>query len=256
MSILAIDVIDRLPGELAAALLSDPFFDDIPVAIAEKGNVIQEVQRLQAIITAKNNKWGVAVVVLQLVADDTYPEIAFGSMKLRPSFQVIEIPTQNNSKTGTGKSARKVARKIRDIIKPLALDGLCSDFVFEEECIAPVRLDSQNMIAYQVNCHTYEVDDEQLAQVATPQFSEANGQLILTCATEGAVIYYTTDESFPAPKSKAPTSTAEVYSSPIDIPQAGFIVRAMALPGSAAVPPTWVNSRVALAKVYPDEIDP
>ena len=227
----AIDTIDLLPGELAAALQCDPFFDDIPVAVAEKGNVIQEVARLQALIAAKNGKSGVAVIVLQLVADDPYPEIAFGSLKLRPAFQIIEQPTINNSPNGTGKSARKVARKIRDIIKPLALLGLCSEFVFEENCIEPVRLDNQNLIAYQVNCHTYEVDDENISQVCTPQFalSEDGQSVLMTCATAGAMIYYTTDDSFPAPPDNVPGSTAIIAPALLAIPDAGFTLRAIAL---------------------------
>lgn len=253
MSIKAIDVIDKLPGELAAALLSDDFFKDIPVAVAERGNVIQEVKRLQAIVTEKSGKWGVAVIVLQLVADDELPEIAFGSLKLRPSFQIIEQPTQNNSATGTGKSARKVARKIRDIIKPLELLGLCSCFVFERECIQPVALDNQNLVAYQVNCHTYEVDDEKIAQVLSPQFSQdGNGNLILSSGTSGAVIYYTTDESFPAPPDKVPESTAQVYSAPIPIPEQGFVVRARAvlLPNNDPAT-TWIGSQVNRATIKP-----
>lgn len=249
----AIDVIDLLPLELATALQCDPFFCDIPVAVAEKGNVLQEVQRLQSSVTAKKGKWGVAVIVLQLIADDDEPNLAFGSLKLRPAFQVIEIPTQNNSATGTGKSARKVARKIRDIIKPLRLVDLTTDFVFEKECIHPVALDRENMVGYQVNCWTYEADTEPISQVLIPQFAQGadplNPTLVITCGTAGAAIYYTLDDSFPAPPDRVETSKAILYVGEIPIPGAGFAVRAAAFLTGEGGGPSAIQSPVMRAIV-------
>lgn len=243
----AIDVIDLLPDELAAALQSDPFFDDITVVVAERGNVLKTIQEKQSIVSSKGGKWGVAVVVVQLVADDELPEVAFGSLKLRPAFHVLEQPTQNNSKTGTGKSARKVARKIRDIIKPLALAGLCTEFIFERECILPLQLPVENLVGYEINCHTYECDTEKIDQVAAPQFviAEDGSSVTLTCATAGATIYYTLDDSFPAPAAKVPGSTAVAAMSGavIPLPQPFIALRAMAVrSGDDSI--TWINSQV------------
>ena len=100
----AIDVIDLLPGELAARLQCDPFFADIPVIVVESGNVATELARKQAVITEKSGKRGVAVIVLQCLADDTDANVNFGPMILRPAFQVVEQVELNNDPNGTGKS--------------------------------------------------------------------------------------------------------------------------------------------------------
>ena len=250
----AIDVIDRLPFEIAAALQCDPFFADIPVAVAERGNVVQEISHLQAIITAKGGHWGVAVVVLQMVADDNMPELAFGPLTLRPAIQVIEQPTQNHSNTGTGKSARKVCRKIRDVIKSLRLIGLTSDFEFEKNCIEPVAIEPANLVGYQLNCRVDEADDEPISQVLLPQFTAGsdpnNPTLVITCDTVGAAIYYTLDDSFPAPPARLPGSTAVLYAGEIPIPAAGFIIRAAAFLDPA------IQSPVNRANVTITEINP
>ena len=52
------DILDCLPFELAARLVSDPFFVDIPIIVAVKGNVAREYQRAQAVITEKSGRRG------------------------------------------------------------------------------------------------------------------------------------------------------------------------------------------------------
>jgi hypothetical protein len=174
-------------------------------------------------------------------------------MQLLPAFQVVEIPTQNKSSTGTKKSARRVARKIRDIIKPLYLAGLCTEFVFGRDCIAPLKLPLENTIAYEVNCHTYEADTQPISQVAAPMFSlSENTNVAITCATVGAQIWYTTDDSFPAPPDKVDGSNAQLYSNPIPIPREGVMIRAAAfLPD-----PNTVGSVVNRSFFEPQPINP
>jgi len=202
MSIGALDVIDRLPFELQARLEADEYFGDIPVVVAEEGNVAQELARKQAVITEKSGKRGVAVVVLQVLADDPYPNVAFGSLALRPAFQVVENVELNRDANGTGKSARQVARRIRDVIKPLRLAGLTTEFAPDRPCIEPVEIAGELggvVKAYQVNFITYEADSEAVEMVSEPQFGQEGGAFTLSCATAGAEIWYSTDDSYPAP---------------------------------------------------------
>lgn len=248
----AIDVIDRLPYELQAALECDPFFADIPVVVAEKGNIKLEMEKKAAVITKKGGKRGVAVIILQMVADDTYPELSFGAMRLNPAFQIIESVELNNDESGTGKSARKVARRIRDVIKPLRLVGLTTDFVAEQNCIEAITIAddmAKKLVAYQVNFYTFENDSERISQVSMPQYSLVNGQLQLTSGTDGADIYYTTDDTFPGSPDIIAGSTAKLFSGPIDVPAGGFTVRA------AAFLEGYIASQVNRAAVFPDHIE-
>lgn len=215
----AIDVIDLLPGQLAARLEADDFFSDIPVIVADNGNVKSELERKQAAITAKGGKRGVAVVVLPIAADDDLNEVAFGPLLLRASFQVVEAVEINQGSGGTGKSARRVARKLRDIIKPLRMAGLTSEFVPDAPFLEPLNLAADlgaSAVGYQVNFKCYEADDEEILQVAIPVFSPAEAaspQFVLSSATPDAEIWYTTDDSYPAPGRAGSVQ----YTAPVDI---------------------------------------
>ena len=226
----SLDVIDRLPFELQAALEADPFFVDIPVVVAEAGNVRVEMERKQALVTSKSGKRGAAVIVLQIIGDDEVAEVAFGPMLLRPAFQVIENVELNNDAKGTKKSHRRIARRIVQVIKPLGLLGLTTDFTPDKPCIEPVNLEPDLgalVKGSQVNFKTFEADTEELSQVATPQvtaYPDTTPKFQILCATAGAEIWWSADDSFPAPG----RAGAQVYTSPADIPEAGLTVRAAA----------------------------
>ncbi len=239
----AIDIIDRLPFELAARLECDPFFADIPVIVAEAGNIRLEMERKQAIVTEKAGKRGVAVIVLQLVADDMSKNLQFGPMILYPSFQVIENVELNNDDAGVKKSHRKIARRIRDVIKNCNMRGLVQDMKAGKPCIEPTDLTdlSPALKGSQVNFECLEVSTQDQVQVQEPTFvgvmNDNVPQLVISCATPGAAIWFTTDDTFPYNGDKAtfPGSTAQLYTGPVNISEDGFIVRACAyLDGAVA----------------------
>lgn len=197
-----IDILDRLPFELAARLESDPFFVDIPVVVAVKGNVAQEYQRKQAVIAGKGNKTGVAVIVLQIVANDMYPGLPGGPMKLKPAFQVIENVELNVGEGGTGKSARKVARQIIKNMKIAGFRGIIQALTCDTPAIEPVDVKElgDGTVSEQVNFVCQEFSDEQFLYCLPPRFVEVSAnQVALTSSTPGAQIWYTTDDSFPYP---------------------------------------------------------
>jgi hypothetical protein len=229
------DIIDKLPLELANCLLTDAFFADIPVVVAEKGNIASEYARAQAVISDATGKRGVAVFVLQIVADDYSNNLQFGPMTLKPAFQVVENPELNQDDNGTHKSARKVARKIRDVIKTQTLIGLVANMTTGKPCIEPTEIkDLPSVVAYQVNFECQEVGQQQMTAVQMPQIGVGAlpPQFILTCATPGAQIWYTLDDSFPfnGDKTVYPGSTAIQFSagSEVNIPVGGCILRARA----------------------------
>ncbi len=229
------DVIDLLPTELAAWLECHSFFSTITIVVIETGNIASEVAAKQAMIAMKNGRRGACVVIPQLVADDMYANVAFGPMKLRPAFNVYEVPELNNDANGTQKSARRIAREIVKVVKPLRLIGLVTDMVAETPTIEPLNIaraeGEKKIVGYQVNFSCEEADDEPLSQVATPLFSkdpDDAAQLVLTSETEGAQIWYTTDDTLPVPTDKQASSTAQLYGSPIAVPETGFTIRALA----------------------------
>ena len=239
-------IIDALPYEVAARLNSDDYFADIPVAVADEGNVKQEIARKMALLTAKTRTKGVGVVVLQVVASDEYAGLQFGPMTLMPSVQVVEQVEINQGPNGTKKSARQVARRIRDVLKGTGFVGLVKDFRAESPCIFPVNLKEDigdNVRAYQVDFRCIEASTEVPQQVQMPAFvSQApTNAVALVSATNGAAIYYTTDNSYPW----AGNAAATLYAGPVTIPAGGVTIRACAyLSGWVA---SWVNRATVTA---------
>lgn len=223
------EIIDLLPWELQARLEADEFFRDIPVVVAEEGDVALEVQRKQALLSQKDGHSGIAVIVLQMIADDDYPEVAQGPMTLRPGFQVVENLQLNRGPNGTKKSARKVARRIVKVIKPLALYGIVSEFVADSPCISPVKLGDELgalVKSYAVNFRAKEAaEDDEI--VSPPEFAIGDGKLTISSTTEDATIWWTmttdgTEPEYPADGKPG----AAIYVEPITIPEGGMTVRA------------------------------
>ncbi len=235
---------DQVPAELAAYVMCDPIFAQMPVVVAEKGNVRAEMDRLQATITCIGGKIGTALIVLPLVADDAYDEVGFGPMKLFSSFQVLENVELNHGPSGLGLSCRYLARHLVKIMKPLRLGGLTTDWVCDKPCIEPgiVKLASSELQSRLVNFYTWEADTEPMQQVASLAFAQAGNQVAISCATAGAQIWYTLDQTFPAPPSAVPGSTAQLYSGPIAVPPGGMI-RGMGIMGG------MISSQVEWAAV-------
>ena len=231
----ATDVIMKIPYELAARLEADDFFSDIIVVVADEGNVEATVKAKQAVLSKKSGKGGVAVIVLQVLADDGQNNLQFGPMTLKPAFQVIEQREINKGANGTGKAARRVARRIRDVIKSAGFVGIITTIKCATPCIIPIGNHDYgaNVIMYQVDFECLENSTDPLAQVQMPQVSavpnSSNFQII--CATVGSFIYYTIDDSYPSPNNP----DAIAYGTPQPVPQEGLTLRACAYaPGMIA----------------------
>lgn len=235
------DILDRLPFELAARLESDPFFTDIPIVVAVKGNVAAELQRKEAITKEKNGKWGICVIVLQVVGNDPYPGLPGGPLDLRPAFQVIEnVELNSDEESGTGKSARKVARHIISNLKISGFRGIVQGLTCDTPAIEPVDLTEvgKSVVCEQVNFKCQEFSDEKflycLPPVAADIGIDGQGNRLFSLATNtpGAEIWYTTDDSFPYPGTKDDgfaDSTSQKYTDPIPVASGQTItIRAIA----------------------------
>ncbi|MEN6533034.1 MAG: chitobiase/beta-hexosaminidase C-terminal domain-containing protein [Bryobacteraceae bacterium] len=218
------EIVERLPYELQARAESDPYAVDIPIVVAEEGNVRAMMEARQAALRIKHGTWGVAVIVLQIDESEYRPNLQFGPMVLHPKFQVIEFVDQNKSETGTKKSDRQVARWLVRLFKGVIIEGYTKSFETEKPAIEPISLAEYGDKARgaQVNFSCLEASSAPGQMVQIPvlkPFAGSAPQVQITCGTVGATIRYTLDGSYP-------TNQAAVYAGPIDIPAAGFVVRA------------------------------
>lgn len=230
-------IIDRLPFELAARLESDPFFNDIPIVVFEAGNLASEIAKKQGLISVKSGKRGVTVIVPQLYAEDEFPGVPGGPMKLRPSFLVLENVELNHDEEGTKKSHRKIARHIIRVMKIIGgFQGIVQGLQCDTPAIEPFVVKDQDSIkASQVNFVCQEFSDQQelwcLPPVITAVANSNPPQVTLASATLGCTLWYTTDDTFPYPgdATQFHGSTSLQYTGPLTLPGSGVtLIRACA----------------------------
>jgi len=223
-----LDIIELLPGELQACLLGDDFFATVTVLAFDEENVASMAARLQAVQTSRGGKVGRAVIVMPMVADDLQPNIRFGPMTLYPSFQTLES-VELNKRNGDGKSSRRIARRIRDVVKQFQLPGLIANLKPETPCISPLNLKRElgdGIKSHLVQFSCLEAPTDGPAFVMQPAAAVAGGQVTITCPTAGAAIWFTTDFSSPLPPAVKSGSTAKLYSGAFG--SAAQVVRARA----------------------------
>ena len=230
------DIADKLPYELKARLDGDPFLENVAVIVAVKGNILSQYQQSQAVISEQGGKRGVAIIIPQIESDDIYIGVPGSPMRLFPSVEIWEDVELNNDDSGTGQSARRIARHIVKNLKLLNIRGIVQNLRCAVPAISPGFFKGQppGLVIETVNLICEEISDEQLNYCAIPIFAPVPGQpeVAITCATPGAQIWYTTDDSPPYPGTKDDgyeSSTATLYSGPLNITlNTPLIVRACA----------------------------
>jgi hypothetical protein len=219
----ALDTATLLAADLEARCNAEAYFADVVVVLVAPGDTETDVRQKLATLLGKNDKRGVAILVLPVEdADDDLPEVAFGPLRLSIAFQVIEHPLLNKTASGgTGKPGRKVARRLRDLFKHYIPAGLAHCLVPEKNCITPLVL-KDGLRGWEVAFTAQEADEEVLEKAATPVLTQAGNTVVITCATSGAAVYYTVDESHPWSGNAA----AILYSAPVAITVEGVTLRA------------------------------
>jgi hypothetical protein len=195
----AIDIIDMVPPWQRACLVTDPFFDDIAVVVFEEGNIGDAIARAQSVITETEGKRGVAVIVPQVTADDYSNNLQFGPMAYKLSFIVIENVEMNNDAAGTHKSARKVARKIRDVMKCQNYQGVIANLTTAKPCIEPIAVKDvdEKFVMYGVNFECLEVSQEAMTALQPPIVSSNGAAFALASSTPNSEVWFTLDDTFP-----------------------------------------------------------
>ncbi len=204
--------------EIAARLAADEYFADITVLEEHDKEILPKLKAALGCLTAKAGKTGAYVLVAGAEPDVSNPD---GGMIDRAALGVstIEMPLINKGSTGTGKNALDIAVRVVHVLNLYRPEGLAQTLVCDTPTIRPTRAPSDASIAYRVRFRIAPQIDAP-AKVALPSISPADAvhpqTVSIACATSGAAIYYTTDDSHPA----AGNAKATLYSVPFSVTSA------------------------------------
>lgn len=192
--------------DMTARLTADSVCGLVTVFSQRKGITENDVQTRLA---ALNSKGGLVGLVLIVLMPKLIPQEANtpGAMyATRYTVQVIDWPAVRRIPTGGIEiSAESMAERVRQILH-FASFGRGQSLFFDG--MDPLPMSDPNQISYAINFRKMGADTP-VTKVANVLISPTTGtvpQLItMTCGTVGAVIWYTTDGSYPS--SVNPTAT-------------------------------------------------
>lgn len=215
----------QLQRDLLHKLLSEPLLADLNVVSlrdlqslqAGAGEDLEQLQSAYLVWTtprAGGTKIGCGVIVGMPTKEYRFPNVAGPERACAVDITTIEDPVLNlaSSPTSTGKTAEEWSDLVEAILHQFLIEAVGSVYVARSE---PDR-DIQGTVAY-VSRFNIEMARAEIAEVATPDVSEAGGLLTITCSTAGAEIYYTRNAddlaSFPGPGNPA----ALRYTDPVPV---------------------------------------
>lgn len=220
----------QLQTDAEARLIADPYFADVAIILQRKGVTEKEIQQRLSVRNARSGKIGACVLVLIPGADVVDPNLPGPRLGLVQSFVVLVHPTINDGDLGTGKDPEDIAEKLLQLFHHARLSG---GAVLTGGANAIVPNDSfDGLIGQQVNLNTFG-GPAAPSKVGTPTIAADNSNtspctVTMACGTVGAVIWYTTDGSYPSSENPL----ALVYSAPFTQPTGATIRAAAQLSGS------------------------
>jgi hypothetical protein len=227
-------LLERLQTDIGDRLNSLAYFADVTVYVLRPRvdcTVPMLQQRINAAIkglVSKGGKAGVCVFVAMPTAETPRQNVPGPEFSVSVVCQVVEKPVVNMGTGGTGKSAEEIALEVAQALhhwRPSSSDGGARGFstlYAAQQAIVPVKVEDEAEDVLRINV-TLEarLGLGRPSSVADVTISGTSAAVTLTCATAGAAIYYTTDESFPWLGNTAAT----LYSAPFAV-TAGDTVRA------------------------------
>lgn len=216
-------LLETLQNDAEGRLLADPFFDDIAIVVQRKGVTLAEIQRRLTVLNGRGQKAGACVLVL-MPGGGSNDQTPGPRLAITQSFIVLVHPELNSKSTGTGKSPEEIALRLLQIFN-FASFGYGAVLHCENDALVPNDT-FDGLVGYQVNLHTFS-GETPLPKVAPVTIeatdTKAPATVQLSCATDGAKIWFTTDGSYPS----SANATASLYAAQTTL-RAGCTLRTAA----------------------------
>jgi len=219
----------ELQAEMVSLVKADERLGTLPIIYERAGDIQQDISKSLGLIKSVGGKIGACIILLQLQGVNSAKAARGGQMKARPVFRVLEEPLTNDGKNGFQMPALEICKRLVAVVGLYYAEGLATALTTDDRTIVPVA-DPLASIAYEVQFECTEARTVRYDVVAMPTLSVKSGAapqtVEITCATEGAEIFYTLDGSHPW------NANGTLYTAPVVVGEAGQLRARAFKPGS------------------------
>lgn len=192
--------IERLQAIIVGRIFNDPLFSTVTVLDEDKGDRIADLLQALASMTVKGGKKGAAVYVCMPFFDIENPAGPGPRIELSSYVRCVEKPLLNRGEGGSGIHAETMALRIVRLCHDYIIQGL--EVTLKASKGDPVMYDNKDREVTVTIKTSLQLDP--LRKCALPRIKVISPtSCTITCASNDAVIWYTTDKSFPAPGNAA-----------------------------------------------------
>ncbi len=201
----AMGILKAVPGLALAQVLS-----------ADEGLTESDVQQKLSHLTGAE-KIGLAVIVMQPEIPRAEKNLPGPVVRVELSIQVIESVLINRSANGTLIPANVASLRVLAALHQQVIGN--SILYADQKPLEPLP-GKKGFVTYLVTVYAEQLSAATVERVQPLAFGiDEDSDLVITTATSGAAIYYTTNGNFPGPSNDAAT----LYSGPVTIADGDFI---------------------------------
>jgi len=212
-----------LQTEMRMRLESCAYLDDIVILQDNHGLTESDVEQVLNVFMPESGKAsGACVIVMKPQGMKSDSDSPLFDITARINVQILTLPLVNDSTSGggSGKQAETIKAWVMTELHDYFSGALRLTLRMAEKPWSPVDDAADGVVSYLVHFETTTAFGSR-ARVATPGITVSGGEATLTCGTDGAAIYYTTDGSYPG----AANAAATLYSAPFPVAD-GDVIRA------------------------------
>lgn len=211
------DLLEVLQADIAAILRATPRLADVNIIADNAGDLEGQILSALKTLSATNFKNGLACLVMLPEISDAEENLPGPEMRVACEIQVVEQVLMNRAASGTGIRSSQAALAV---LKALHLQHLGGCLLYgAKDPVKPLPV-KKGYVSHVVRVMARSVGNMGPDKPAAVDAVWDAG-VVLSCATGGAQIHYTTDGSYPAPGTN-------LYTQPITALPAGTVVRAAA----------------------------
>lgn len=213
-------LLEDLQADVVAILANTPALADAHVMLEDEGNMETKIaKKLGALNAGDTEKRGLVLVVLQPDVTDPDENLPGPPVAVELQVQIIEQPLINRGASGTGIRSSVAGLRTLHALHLQALGNLL--LVTGKKPLTTVKV-KPGFLSHMVTMELRNCAIGGAEKVLGVSAAVSGSMLTLSCATSGAVIYFSTDGRYPTPADGAR------YTAAFALPEAGTVIRAAA----------------------------